>query len=75
MLEPIFNGNMRIKYSVGNGGLLDHLPILFKMEKKDWKPPSPLKFNCTWLLDSQSVDLISNTWKPFDNQDRDFAMK
>jgi hypothetical protein len=52
MLEPIFNGNMRIKYSVGNGGLLDHLPILFKMEKKDWKPPSPLKFNCTWLLDS-----------------------
>ena len=30
------------------------------------KPPSPLKFNKTWLRDEGFVNLISSNWIPFD---------
>jgi hypothetical protein len=34
-----------LKYWVGVEGSLDHLPIMIQLEKEEWNPLGPFKFN------------------------------
>ena len=55
---------------MGRGGLSDHCPIFLEFKNGPVKPPSPLKFNKTWLKDEGFLDLISTSWIPFDPRNR-----
>ena len=70
MLEKIVENHHFIRQWVGKGGLSDHFPILLEFKYGPIKPPSPLKFNKTWLNDEGFVNLISTNWIPFDPGNR-----
>ena len=59
-----------LKQWVGNGGRSDHLPIFLEFRNGPKKPPSPLKFNKTWLEDESFHELILSNWKPFNPEIR-----
>ena len=46
-------------------GLSDHLPIFMEVNIGPTQPPTPLKFNQTWLNDESFLLLISGSWIPF----------
>ena len=45
----------------GKGASWTIFPFFWN-SKMDWSPPSPLKFNKTWLKDESLIDLIPNGW-------------
>ena len=55
-----------IRQWVGSGGHFDHYPIFTEFKNGHVKPPSPLKFNKTWLKDETFLSLNSSKWIPFD---------
>ena len=59
-----------IRQWVGKGGHSDLFPIFLEFKNGPVKPPSPLKFNKTWLNDEGFVNLISSNWIPFDPGNR-----
>jgi hypothetical protein len=59
--EELIEGPWIIKSWVASGDLYDHLSILFKMDKKEPKPPSPLKFNPSCLVEDGYWNLITST--------------
>jgi hypothetical protein len=61
--ETLFNHHLGITSWVDIGGLSDHLPILLKLESEDWKPPSPIKFNHTWLNNPEFRELVTGLGK------------
>ena len=63
-LENLVVNNFLIKSWVETIGQSDHLPILFKIEKEDRKPMTPLKFKHMWLLEDNYKKLIEDAWKP-----------
>lgn len=59
----------QVRQWVGSGGISDHFPIFFEIQKGPSNPPSPLKFNKVWLQDETFKNLFLANWTPFD---RDF---
>ena len=55
---------------MGKGGHSYHFPIFLEFKNGPVKPPSPLKFNKTWLNDEGFVNLISTNWIPFDPRNK-----
>ena len=53
---------------VGCGGISNHLPIFLELRNGPTQPPSPLKFNKTWLKDESFTQLLTNLWIPFNNE-------
>ena len=47
---------------MGVGGNSHHLPIFLEYRNGPIKPPSPMKFNKTWLKDDSFRMLITNHW-------------
>ena len=62
----IVDNHRFIRKWVGKGGLSDHFPIFLEFKNGPVKPPSPLKFNKTWLKDESFMAFISNGWAPYD---------
>ena len=61
---------------MGSGGLSDHFPIFFEIKKGPINPPSPLKFNKTWLQDETFKNLFLTHWNPIVGEnDRSVAMQ
>ena len=54
----------------GCGGRSDHLPIFLEYMNGPVKPPSPLKFNKTWLKDESFQELILSNWVPFNPENQ-----
>ena len=55
---------------MGCGDRSDHLPIFLEYRNGPVKPPSPLKFNKTWLKDESFRLLILSNWVPFNPDNR-----
>ena len=55
---------------MGCGGRSDHLPIFFEYRTSPVRPPSPLKFNKTWLKDESFQNLILTNWVPYNPASR-----
>jgi hypothetical protein len=51
---------------VGQGGDLDHLPILLQIEADNWKPPARFKFNHSWLDEEEFKGIALRNWKHVD---------
>jgi hypothetical protein len=47
-------------------GESNHLLVLLQSAKDDYKPPSPFKFNTTWLEDEDFIKLINYECKTCD---------
>ena len=54
-----------VRQWVGSGGNSDHFPIFFEIKKGPINPPSPLKYNKTWLLDESFKNLFLAHWRIF----------
>ena len=54
----------------GLWGRSDHLPIFLEYRNGPGKPPSPLKFNKTWLKDESFRQLILTNWVPYNPDSR-----
>lgn len=65
--KSIMDDPKRIRSCVEVGGESGHLPIMFYIAKEDRKPPSPFKFNSTWLEDEEILNLVKEKWKSFDD--------
>eukprot|EP00253_Pinus_taeda_P001601 PITA_01601 len=60
---------------VEEGGPSDHSPIYLDLSKSPPKPPTPFKFNASWLQESSSNMLFKETWIHSDSrstEDRGF---
>jgi len=73
MSEALVGERYISKSWIGSGGLLDHLPILLKMEKGN-RPPSPLKFNHAWLLEEDFKNRIIIAWTHVQSTEGELAM-
>jgi len=47
---------------VGLGGILDHSPIFLEIGDNNFKPPTPFKFNSSWLPDVEFHKLVADSW-------------
>ena len=73
MSEKMVDNHHFIRQWVGKGGHSDHFPIFLEFKNGPVKPPSPLKFNKTWINDEGFVNLISNRCIPYDPGNRLFV--
>jgi hypothetical protein len=57
---------IRIKQWVGEGGNSDHLLVFLELVGASSKPLGPFKFNSSWLSKEDFIQLVKETWVPFD---------
>lgn len=51
---------------VGPRGISDHCPIFLELRGRQRKPPSPFKFNPSWLKEEGFQNLVKELWHPND---------
>jgi hypothetical protein len=59
-------GKLQVRQWIGAGGISDHSPIWLALEGGPIKPPSPFKFNASWLSDESFLALVQSNWRPYD---------
>ena len=74
--EQLVDRFFMVRQWVGSGGSSDHFPIFFEIKKGPINPPSPLKFNKSWLQDETFKTLFLSHWNPFEGaNDRSAAIQ
>ena len=68
--ESLLDQQHYIRKWVGCGGHSDHLPIFMEYRNGPVRPPSPLKFNKTWLKDESFKQMILSNWVPYNLDSR-----
>ena len=60
-----------VRQWVGSGGISDHCPIFLELSGRRKKPPSPFKFNPSWLKEEAFLKLVQDQWvhRPPDSQE------
>jgi hypothetical protein len=58
--EILVDRFFQVRQWVGSGGASDHFPIFFELKIGPLNPPSPLKYNKTWLQDESFRDLFTS---------------
>jgi len=66
--EQLVDRFFQVRQWVGSGGISDHFPIFFEIQKGPSNPPSPLKFNKGWLQDESFKDLLIENWSLFNRE-------
>lgn len=56
------SSTLQAKQWVDWGGESDHNPIILELKGTLRRPPSPFKFNATWLKDSGFISLVHTNW-------------
>ena len=64
--EQLVDRFIHVRQWVGSGGLSDHFPIFFEIQKGPTNPPIFLKFNKVWLQDETFKNIFHTNWIPFD---------
>ena len=62
--EQLVDRFFLVRQWVGSGGLSDHFPIFLEIKKGPNNPPSPLKFNKSWLQDESFKNIFLSHWNP-----------
>ena len=62
-----------VKWQIGLGGELDHMPIFLEIAKDGRKALSPLKFNTNWLEEEDYLIIIKESWVNFNEASRVLA--
>ena len=74
--ERLVDSLFLVRQWVGSGGLSDHFPIFLEVKKGPINPPSPLKFNKSWLKEESFKHLFLSHWIPFGrDNDRSAALQ
>ena len=68
MAEQVMDMTHYLRQWVGCGELSDHLPIFLELMNGPTQPPSPMKFNKTWLKDESFTNLLTDLWIPFNHE-------
>ena len=63
--EQLVDRYFLVRQWVGSGGNSDYFPIFFEIKQGPINPPSPLKFNKTWILDESFKNLFLAHWRIF----------
>jgi hypothetical protein len=51
--------SLRFKYSVGEGGIYDHHPIILQWKSGMEAPPTPLKISHVWLEEEYFKEMVN----------------
>ena len=74
--EQLVDRFFLVRQWVGSGGNSDHFPIFLEIKKGPINPPSPLKYNKSWLQDESFKNLFLDIWRSFDeNLERSAAFQ
>ena len=68
--EKMMDRQQFMRQWVGSGGRFDHVPIFLEYRNGPVKPPSPMKFNKTWIKDESFRQLILSRMVSFDPDNR-----
>lgn len=60
--DQLVSGLTDLQYSVYPSFILDHLPILLSWTGDKGRKAYPFKFNHTWLLHKDFIDIIHKVW-------------
>ena len=60
--ESLALGVDLVQQWVGTGGISDHCPIFLELRGARRKPPSPFKFNSSWMKDEGFHSLVKKMW-------------
>jgi hypothetical protein len=60
--EQLMNCGLMMKTCVSASGISYHFPIFFKLEEGCESPMAPLKFNPTWLEESDLCAIVEVNW-------------
>jgi hypothetical protein len=66
--DTLLENPLQLKQWISYGGISDHCPIFLEIRKGSNKPPSPFKFNRTWLTDDSFTKLVRENWSPFSQE-------
>jgi hypothetical protein len=66
VIESLMEATFQVRKWIGVGGISDHSPVWLTLEGGPHKPPSPFKFNASWLSDESFRELVQSNWRPFD---------
>eukprot|EP00253_Pinus_taeda_P008825 PITA_08825 len=70
--EGLFSSVPMIRQWTDEIGNSDHFPIFLDLSFPPPKPPSPFKFNPSWLLEPSFISIFSSTWiHPDDHSSED----
>lgn len=58
---------------MGSGGISDHCPIFLELRGRRRKPPSPFKFNPSWLKEDGFHRLVKELWVSRPHNSVEFA--
>jgi hypothetical protein len=61
--DTLLEKSFQLKQWIGHGGISDHYPIFLELRTGLDKPPSPFKFNRTWLSDETFLKLVKENWQ------------
>jgi hypothetical protein len=64
--EKLMDANLQVRQWIGSRGESDHSLIWLVLDGGSIKPPSPFKFNASWLSDESFLDLVKSNWRPYD---------
>jgi len=62
--ESLALGVEIVRQWVETGGISDHCPIFLEFRGRRRKPPSPFKFNSSWLKEEGFQSLVKEMWNP-----------
>jgi hypothetical protein len=66
--DTLLENPLQLKQWISYGGISYHCPIFLEIRKGSNKPPSPFKFNRTWLTDDSFTKLVREKWSPFSQE-------
>ena len=62
--DIVFSQSSQALQWVEWGGEFEHNPIVLKIKGGMHKPPSPFKFNASWIVDPDYIALLKSIWVP-----------
>ena len=63
--DSLLEKSFHLKQWIGHGGISDHYSIFLELRTGMDKPPSPFKFNRTWLNDDTFLKLVKENWRVY----------
>jgi hypothetical protein len=71
--DTLIEKSFQLKQWIGHGGISDHYPIFLEIRTGMDKPPSPFKFNRTWLSDETFLKLVKENCRIYDPESNKVA--
>jgi hypothetical protein len=71
--DTLLEKSFQLKQWIGHGGISYHYPSFLELRTGMNKPPSPFKFNRTWLNDDTFLKLVKENWRVYNPENNGAA--